>query len=228
MLEQALQWLGFGLCHQLPERSFFGGSFQLPVCARDTGIYLGFVFALIALRLVDRGRRSSEPPPLSSTLILIALIGAMAIDGLTSYSGLRETTNDLRLITGLAAGFGIAGLVYPMLNGQLWRNPGYDRVLGKASEMVGFLIALPLSFLLTKWGLPFLAEGYALLTAVAIVVTFATVNLVLVCLFPPFERKAHRLRDAWLPVLLALALTGVQLALASLLRWQMLKLAGLL
>ncbi len=228
MLEKALGWLGFGLCHQLPERSFFGGSIQLPVCARDTGIYIGFVMAFLVLRLVDRGRRSSEPPPLSSTLVLIALIGVMALDGLTSYMGVRETTNAIRLATGLAAGFGIAGLTFPMLNGQLWRRPGSQRVLGKPSEALLFLSALPVTFLLVYYAFPLLKEGYAVLTGLAIIATFTSVNLVLVCLLPPFEHKASRLRDAWLPILLALLLTAVELVLASLLRWQMLRLAGLM
>jgi uncharacterized membrane protein len=32
--------IGAVICHQLPERSFFWGGQQLPVCARCTGLYL--------------------------------------------------------------------------------------------------------------------------------------------------------------------------------------------
>ena len=59
MIQSFLHWLGFGLCHQLPERSFFGGGTQVPVCARDTGIYLGFMLSLIA----DLARAQGGPPP---------------------------------------------------------------------------------------------------------------------------------------------------------------------
>ena len=62
MLAEFLHWLGFGLCHQLPERSFFGGGVQVPVCARDTGIYVGFVVAFALIALVHRGERPTGFP----------------------------------------------------------------------------------------------------------------------------------------------------------------------
>ena len=62
MIAEFLQWMGFGLCHQLPERSFFGGGVQVPVCARDTGIYVGFVVAFAVIALVHSGERPKGFP----------------------------------------------------------------------------------------------------------------------------------------------------------------------
>ena len=87
MLEAVFHWVGFGLCHQLPERSLFSGGYQLPVCARDTGIYAGFLLSMIVIALLERGRRPSE---LSRTWLLVLgsiFLGTMVVDGVSSYAG---------------------------------------------------------------------------------------------------------------------------------------------
>src|SRR5579862_6327773 len=46
----AVYAVGARICHQLPDRSFFTGGVQWPVCARCAGLYLSAPFgALIAL-----------------------------------------------------------------------------------------------------------------------------------------------------------------------------------
>ncbi|MBU7015015.1 MAG: DUF2085 domain-containing protein [Theionarchaea archaeon] len=88
------------ICHQLPERSFYIVGHQLPVCARCTGIYLGaFVGSLIA----------SETPP--SRWVLMVAIFPLLLDGGTQLL-FRESTNTLRLATGLAAGCVASFYVY--------------------------------------------------------------------------------------------------------------------
>ena len=218
MLDTFLHWLGFGLCHQLPERSFFAGGHQLPVCARDTGIYLGFVIALGVMALLDRGRRRTGMPPGWVLGIGVVLVGIMGWDGVTSYAGLRGTTNDLRLATGLGTGFALALVMVPLLNEQLWRRRSDERVLGASWEVLAWLAALPLAFVLVRWGLPALGTAYALITAAAILVTFTAVNMVLVLLAPSFERRAERIWDAWPAALLGLALTAVELGITVALR----------
>lgn len=218
MLQRFLTALGYGLCHQLPERSFIAGGVQLPVCARDTGIYLGFAIALLVITLLERRRRATEPAPVWVLVLAALMVGAMAVDGLTSYMGLRETTNDLRLATGLAAGFGLSVIVTPMLNGQLWRDGRRDRVLGHPSAALIWLGSLPASYLLVRYAAPLTGVVYPLVTAVAIVFTFLLVNLVIVTLLPSLERKAVRLRDSWLPIALAMGLTVLELLAASWIR----------
>lgn len=224
-MPEVLEWMGYGLCHQLPERSLFGGGVQLPVCARDTGIYLGFVIALLLLRVLSGRHRASELPPAWSTAVLAVFVLVMVFDGVTSYAGLRETTNELRLLTGLTTGFAIAAFTLPLLNSQLWRDSDRRRVLGCASEMAVFVLWVPVSFFIL-WTLgPLLGVAYPWVVAVAIIVTFSTVNLLILTLLPPFERKVSRLSQAWLAMTLALVLTVVELSMAAAFRVWMTRLA---
>lgn len=82
-------------CHQMPERSFFIGSYQFPLCARCTGILAGHLAGIVISIFRDVSFRS-----------LIGTIPLM-VDGtvqqLTSY----ESTNSRRFCTGMLYGFGV-------------------------------------------------------------------------------------------------------------------------
>lgn len=217
-IDEFFRLIGFGLCHQLPERSFFAGGYQLPVCARDTGIYLGFAFGLLALRLIAGKTRPTELPRWPVLAAVALFVAAMGIDGVTSYAGLRETTNDLRLLTGIMTGWGLATLTLPMVNAQLWASAGTGRVPDGMRQVVQWLGGLAFAFGLSRWALPLAGILYPLALSAAILITFIAVNLVFVTLIPRFERRAHRARDAWLVVLIAVGFTLAELAAAAWLR----------
>ncbi len=226
MIEEGLRWLGFGLCHQLPGHSFAAGGLQVPVCARDTGIYLGFVSSVAVLALLYRGERPSESPSRVAILLSLAFISLMAWDGLTSNVGWRETTNSLRLITGILAGYAIGLFLLPILNGQLWSRPGRGRVLGGAGELAWWLVSIPVAFGIAGWVMPLTGRFFALAVAGAIVFTFACVNLALVSLLPWFERRARRLRDVWPGATLALLFSIAELAASAWLKTLLTGVAG--
>ncbi len=71
----------------------------MPVCARCTGVILGFLFAIPAFLL-------------TGAKLLLSLIGALALfgDWLLQQTGLRESNNDRRVVTGFLGGFGIMTL----------------------------------------------------------------------------------------------------------------------
>jgi uncharacterized membrane protein len=214
MLEAVLHWVGFGLCHQLPERSLFAGGYQLPVCARDTGLYAGFLLSLIVIALVERGRRPSE---LSRPWLLVIgaiFLGTMVADGVSSYAGWRLTTNDLRLVTGLLAGYSLPLIVIPILNAQMWKTVSGRRLLDGWRAAV-WLISAPAAFAVLRWVLPLSGVAYPLLLVFAIVVTFVVVNMIFATLVPAFEHKSSVLRDAWLPMTLSIALVAAELLAAS-------------
>jgi len=222
-----MHWLGFGLCHQLSARSFFGGEVQLPVCARDTGIYVGFVLSLLVIAALDRGRHRSDLPRIGVLVLGGAMVAVMAWDGVTSYAGLRATTNDIRLITGLLAGWALPLVVAPLVNSQLWVRSDPGRVVDGPRDVALWLAGVPAAYVLVRWGLPLLDVVYPVLVAVCIVVTFVSVNAIIVTLAPRFERKFDRLRGAWPVIVLALAISIAEVGAAAALRAWLQSLVGL-
>jgi uncharacterized membrane protein len=91
----------FVACHRLPERSFFYKGKQFPVCARCTGIYIGyisiFIFAIFRVHF--------------SVLCSVILFLPSVVDGLTQALCNRESNNLLRLITGIMFGVGISSFM---------------------------------------------------------------------------------------------------------------------
>ena len=92
------RWLFRLMCHGRPERCLELFDVPMPICARCTGIYLGVIAGLFAYWLV---RFISEK---EFKVIALAGIIPLGIDGLTQLTGLRESTNELRIATGLVAG----------------------------------------------------------------------------------------------------------------------------
>jgi uncharacterized membrane protein len=86
------------MCHGIPSRCLDLFGVPMPICARCVGIYAGLFAGLVAFWLL--------PIVTERVMRTIAFIAVtpLAIDGLTQLARLRESTNPLRLATGLAAG----------------------------------------------------------------------------------------------------------------------------
>lgn len=89
------------LCHRLPHRSFHWKGKQFPVCARCTGIHLGYVSMPIFLFNLW------EIPVVWAILMVLPTY----LDGIRQYVTKRESTNVIRVITGFVAGVGTMSLV---------------------------------------------------------------------------------------------------------------------
>lgn len=95
-----------------------GTLYKFPVCARDLPLYLAAFLGGIAVYFT-RWRDSRKPP--NPLYFVIALI-PIAFDGGTQFVGLRESTNELRAITGIIAGFAFSFYFIPMLNAILLKD----------------------------------------------------------------------------------------------------------
>lgn len=108
ILIDAFNYIGHLVCHQIPERTLRIGGLYLPVCTRDTGVYLGFFAGYLLLSM--RRKQACGPPNL---WIMLFMVIPMISDAVTQYIGLRTSTNELRLLTGLSFGTALSPfLVY--------------------------------------------------------------------------------------------------------------------
>ena len=83
-------------CHQMSERSFFIRGVQLPLCARCTGIVLGFLLLGPLVSIFTPG----------NMYLSLALILLMCLDGLLQLKGVLQSTNLRRVLSGLGFGYG--------------------------------------------------------------------------------------------------------------------------
>lgn len=96
------KWMAWGEhtgCHQLPHRSFFFRGYQFPICARCTGVILGYILA-VPLYIGFGVKRA------------LAFLGGiyMLMDWLLQYFNIRISNNRRRLITGILGGYGIMSI----------------------------------------------------------------------------------------------------------------------
>ena len=89
---------GDRLCHQKAERSFFVNDNQMPFCSRCTAIWLGLAVGL--------GFMVFYRIELNERFVFAILIGLVPIgaDGVGQLLGFWESTNAIRVITGLLIG----------------------------------------------------------------------------------------------------------------------------
>ena len=96
--------IGDRLCHQKAERSFFVNGNQMPFCSRCTAIFFGLAFGL-GFMIFYKIQLNEK-----FLLVIIVSIIPLALDGLGQLFSLWESTNLVRVITGLLTGavFGLA------------------------------------------------------------------------------------------------------------------------
>lgn len=108
------------ICHRIPERSFFIKGHQFPVCARCTGFYTGLIVYLVFNHFYEHAYN------INTLMISIILMIPTAVDGFTQYFGPRESTNNLRFITGFIGGLGLIIFLKIIIRGvfnvllQMW------------------------------------------------------------------------------------------------------------
>lgn len=100
----------FVICHHMPERSFHFKGKQFPLCARCTGIFLGYLtIPIFHMELIK-----------PSIILIILFSLPLIIDSFTQVMGFRESNNILRVISGFL--FGAAQVALIVLIGKFITN----------------------------------------------------------------------------------------------------------
>lgn len=120
-IKDLFYFAGSLICHQIPERTLLANGMQLPVCARDTGIYLG-IFVSFMFCLIGKKMSSDRLPELKASIILALMMIPMMADSLSSYLGIRDTNNAIRLLTGVLFGVPIPIFLIPCANYKISGN----------------------------------------------------------------------------------------------------------
>jgi uncharacterized membrane protein len=180
-----LRWLDSGVCAQIPTHSFYPGGERLPLCSRNTGIYLGFITTLILLYSTGRGRARLVPPrPI--IVVLAAGVLALAIDGFNSlaldlgFPHLYQPHNLLRLGTGLITGLAMASLALPILNQLFWRENNQQSSIPAWKSLLLFLPILILCFFAVTSQSGIVLYPLALLSTIGILTAISSINLIFI------------------------------------------------
>ena len=178
-----MSWLDSGICAQIASHSFYPGGQRLPLCARNTGIYLGFIVTLTTLYGKGRGR-AQQLPPWPLVILLVGGVITLAIDGLNSFLldlgavHLYSPNNFLRLATGLMTGLAMALLILPMLNRLLWRGYSEERSITSWQELLHYLPGLTACFFVVVSQNALILYPIALLSTSGILTAVGSVNLI--------------------------------------------------
>ena len=116
-----LSFIGGGLCHQIASRTFNIDILYMPVCSRDTGIYLGIFISLITIILLER-RIKGEIPSLKIFLVTMGVFLIMGLDVVLSFLGIIESSNIIRFITGFLTGWFLVLLLLPLANNSMFKK----------------------------------------------------------------------------------------------------------
>lgn len=217
-----LRWLDSGICAQQPTHSFYPGGQQLPLCARNTGIYTSFFLTLITLYVTGRGR-SQRLPPRPIMVVLICCVIALAIDGSNSLAldlhlpHLYQPHNLLRLATGLLTGLALAAFGLPMTNRLIWCEYNEQRSIS-SWQMLGYFVLLPaLCFLAIASQNALILYPVALISSIGVFTLISIINLITVVALSRRDETFTRYREiaAFFSLALVLAL-GELSALAQL------------
>jgi len=220
---EKVRLLGYAVCHQIEDRSFFYHDLQSPLCARCTGMYLGGLLTLTFQAF--QGRKGKFPPTWVSVILGLFLIW-FGVDGLNSFlhffPGFElgyQPSNLFRLITGTGIGLGIGAILSPLFNQTAWANWINRSFFEKwySFPVLLFLAILMVAGVYSQQ--PVILLPAMFLSGLSVVVLLTSIHTVIALML---IRRAN-LQVTWkqmrLPLLIGLNICFIQILLTSMLRY---------
>lgn len=196
-----LHAVGYSLCHQIAERSFFFYDMQMPLCSRCTGMYIG---VLVGFSFLLPSKKRSQLPSKKIMWLLGGALILFTIDGINSYLGflpssprLYASQNWLRLVTGTMLGLAIPLFLVPIFNQTVWRQSIDEPIVHTFQHfffMLGIALLIDLAILAdVQW----LRLVFAILTIFTVMALLTMVYATLWIIIFKREYRFERLRDVW-------------------------------
>jgi uncharacterized membrane protein len=225
--------IGYAVCHRISERSFHIGNYQLPLCARCSGMYLGAVTGLVFQFIT--GWKRQKIPHWSIISLLAVFFIAFGIDGANSYLYLLKQVspgilpgipniyvpnNTLRLLTGSGMGLAIAAMLFPAFNQSIWSNGDDKHAALPGWKPFGLLLAIQAFLdLLVLTENPFVLYPVAVISVLGVILLLTMIYTIVWVMIMGQDSKFTSLRQLWLPLLAGFTIAMIQTAFIDMLRF---------
>lgn len=222
-LQQKLAAVGYGLDPQRPSHTYTLGELYLPLEARKTGMFGGFLLTCCYFLARGRARAASFPRPAIVGALLV-LIGALAVDGLNAtlfdlrLPHLYSPDLRLRLASGLGMGVSMAALLVPAVNGSFWRDLDLTPALASWRDLAGALTLNAAFFAVIDGQLVMLYYLVALLSVGGLVAELTLINMVFVLVLGRRVASAEHVADVVPIAAAAFVLSAIELVMMSIFR----------
>ena len=218
-LEWKMYAVVHGVCAQAHTVDMAG--MRLPLCARNTGIYSGFLVTVLYLLAIGRAS-AAKLPPWPILITLLAFIVVMGVDGFNSLlmdlflPHLYTPRNELRTLTGIGMGVAMAVLIFLMFNMSLRQNPATEqRIIGNWLELGGALLINLLVLAAMYGNVALMFWPIAFSAWLGITGILYGINVLLTALFMGYEGKIVRMIQLAKPATWALVFTLIELGALS-------------
>ncbi len=214
-------YAGAAFCHRIVNRSFTIMGRPVGLCARCSGMYLGF-FLYFALVLVSGREKWTGFSPLPILALMVTFIGIMGVDGVNSYSHffpnfphVYTPNNTLRLFTGLGTGLAIGSFIVPAVSQTVWHPSVQTKqaAVGNFGELTGLLVIAVLGGLLLLTELPIPTYVLAILSVLGLLFILTGINTILMLLLFKRENSFQHTFQALPPLAIGFILACAEAAI---------------
>jgi uncharacterized membrane protein len=208
--------VGYAVCHRIPTRSFFVDGTQLPVCARDTGMFSAALLSMVMYATTLK-TRASHFPRRPMVFALAAGFFLWAFDGFNSYFLLATgqtlfymPQNWLRLVTGALMGAALSAFVVALFNQAVWQQPANTSTVSRWSDVAKLAGVAAGVIAVVLWQPDFLYGPIALISGLGAVALLTIVNGLLVLIVIRKHGQVYLWRQLLTPAIAGLVLTIIE------------------
>lgn len=102
------------LCHQKEERCFIFMGYKMGLCSRCFALFVSFFVVGVFYSFIRNIYEVRTYKSITFYALAVFML-PLVIDGITQLFGFRESTQGIRVLTGILAGVGIGIFVFPSL-----------------------------------------------------------------------------------------------------------------